>query len=222
MIETINQSQETEFMEAFREFVKGPYGHMPTIGKLSNFLADQTTLRKMVEFLSLNPQGKQAFLDRPSLEKVDLQQLHQLPKHTLGHVYADHMLRNKLTPLSAEDMKTSSFNSFDSAMFLSSHVIESHDIWHIVIGCDIDEPGEVQVEAFASAQLHHDRMYLAMLAKNLLRTAMYEIELHEQIMDALTKGWTMGKRAKLLFGVKWNSLWETSLEEVRASFNILV
>lgn len=109
MTEAISQLEETAFLESFVELVKSP--NLLSVGKLSGFLADRDTLQKMVVSLSLNPQGKQAFLDRPSLGKIDFQQLYKLPKHTLGHVYADHILRNGLIPLAAEDMNTDSFNS---------------------------------------------------------------------------------------------------------------
>ncbi|MBC1221503.1 hypothetical protein GNF10_11805 [Nostoc sp. UCD121] len=214
MIETINQSQETAILESFLELVKSPYGDFAAIGKLSRFLNDPATLQKIVAFLSLTPQGKQAFVDRPLLGKIDLQQLHQLPNHTLGYLYADHMIRKGLNPPPINEIVNDPF------MFLGTHIGETHDIWHVVTGCDTDKPGEVQLEAFYIAQLAPDRLFLALLAKNLLKTAMYEVELCEQIMDGLTQGWMMGKRAKPLFGIEWNRLWETPLEDVQTSLNI--
>ncbi|MHC5935149.1 Coq4 family protein [Nostoc sp.] len=214
MIETINQSQETAILESFLELVKSPYGDFAAIGKLSHFLNDPATLQKIVALLSLTPQGKQAFIDRPLLGKIDLQQLHQLPNHTLGYVYADHMIRKGLTPPPAKEIANDPF------MFLGVHIGETHDIWHVVTGCDTDKPGEVKLEAFYTAQLVPDRLFLALIAKNLLKTAMYEVELCEQIMDGLTQGWMMGKRAKPLFGIEWNRLWETPLQDVQTSLNI--
>lgn len=214
MIETINQSQETTILESFLELVKSPYGDFAAIGKLSHVLNGPATLQKVVAFLSLTPQIKQAFVDRPLLGKIDLQQLHQLPNHTLGYKYADHMIRNGLTPLVVNEVANDPF------VFLGAHIAETHDIWHVVTGCDTDKPGEVQLEAFYTAQLDSDRLFLALLAKNLLKTAMYEVELCEQIMDGLTQGWMMGKRAKPLFGIQWNRLWAIPLEEVQASLNI--
>jgi ubiquinone biosynthesis protein Coq4 len=41
-------------------------------------------------------------------------------------------------------------------------------------------------------------------------------------MDALAKGWTLGKRAKPLFGIQWNSLWEKPLEDIRVSLDIVI
>ncbi len=215
MMETIDRSQETAILESFLELVKSPYGDFAAIGKLSYILNDRATLQKNVTFLSLIPQGKQAFVDCHLLGKIDLQQLHQLPNHTLGYLYADHMLRNGLTPLPVNEIANDPF------VFLGIHIAETHDIWHVVTGCDTDKPGEVQLEAFYTAQLDPDRLFLALLAKNLLKTAIYEVELCDRIMDGLTKGWMMGKRAKPLFGIQWNKLWETSLADVRASLNIV-
>jgi ubiquinone biosynthesis protein COQ4 len=214
MIKTINQSQETAILESFLELVKSPYGDFASISKLSHVLNDRATVEKIVAFLSLLPQGKQAFINRPLLGKINLQQLHQLPNHTLGYAYAEHMISNGLTPLPVNEI----YN--DPLLFLGAHIGETHDIWHVVTGCDTDKPGEVQLEAFYTAQLDPDRLFLALLAKNLLKTAMYEVELSKQIMDGLTQGWIMGKRAKPLFGIEWNKLWKTPLEEVQTSLNI--
>ncbi|MDP5017864.1 hypothetical protein FJR11_09465 [Anabaena sp. UHCC 0187] len=214
MIETINQSQEKAILESFLELVKAPYGDFAAIGKLSHFLNDPATLQKIVAFLSLTPQGKQAFVDRPLLGKIDLQQLHQLPEHTLGYMYAEHMIKNGLTPPPVNE------NINDQFTFLGTHITETHDIWHVVTGCNTDKPGEIKLEAFYIAQLASDRLFLALIAKNLLKTAMYEIELCEQIMDGLTQGWIMGKQAKPLFGMEWNKLWKIPLKEVQTSLNI--
>ncbi len=213
-MEIINKSQETTILESFLELVKSPYGNFAAIGKISQALNDTDTLQKIVAFLSLTPQGKQAFVNRPLLGKIDLQQLYQLPNHTFGYAYAEHMITNELTPPPVQEITNDPF------VFLNVHMGETHDIWHVVTGCNTDKPGEVKLEAFCTAQLAPDRLFLSLLAKNLLKTAMYDVELSEQIMDGLTQGWIMGKRAKPLFGIQWNRLWETSLEEVRASLHI--
>ncbi len=216
MLETIDRSQETVIFENFLELVKLPYGDFANINKLSHVLNDPATLQKIVAFLSLTPEGKQAFVDRPLLGKIDLQQLHQLPQYTLGYLYADHMLKNGLTPIPITDIANDSFS------YLGAHIGETHDIWHVVTGCDTDKPGEVKLQAFCTAQLDSDRLFLALLAKNLLKTAIYEVELCKQMMDGLTQGWLMGKRAKPLFGIQWNKLWATPLAEVQQSLNIAI
>jgi len=210
----VSQDRETKILSSFLKLVKSPYGDFSAIGEMSHALNDRQTLEKLKSFLSQTSEGKQAFIDRPLLGKVDLQQLHQLPQHTFGYSYADHMLRNGLTPLPVQKIED------DPLVFLRIHVGQTHDIWHVVTGCDTDKPGEVKLEAFCTAQLASDRLFLSLLAKNLLKTAMYDIDISEQIMDALTQGWILGKTAKPLFGIQWNKLWTMPLEELRASLNI--
>ncbi|CAD5958142.1 hypothetical protein NO2A_03463 [Planktothrix agardhii] len=145
-----------------------------------------------------------------------MQQLHELPKNTLGYIYSDRMIKNNLKSVPVDKIEDHDFS------YLGVHIGETHDIWHIITGSDTDKPGEVQLQAFCVAQLHHDRLFLSLLSKNLLKTTIEEIELCESIMDALAKGWTMGKRAKPLFGIQWNSLWEKPLEDIRLSLDIVI
>lgn len=200
-------------LESFLNMVKAPDGDFDAIDRLSSTLNDPDSLKIMVEFLSRYPQGKQAFLEHPRLGNVNLQQLHQLPQNTLGYAYADHMLRNGLMPLQANLVN-------DDYQFLATHTTETHDLWHVVTGCNTNILGEIQLEAFYVAQLYASRFWLALLTKNLLKAVVYDIEVANQYMDAIAQGWTMAKQTKPLFGIKWNTLWETSLQDVRNSLNI--
>jgi ubiquinone biosynthesis protein Coq4 len=201
--------------ESFFNMVKAPDGDFDAINRLSNTLNDAESLKLIVEFVSRHQQGRIAFLERPRLGNVDLQQLLTLPQNTLGYVYADHMIINGLTPLQA--------SSIDSDyQFLAAHITETHDLWHVVTGFDTKLIGEIKLEAFYVAQLYASRFWLALLAKNLLKAVVYDIEIAGKYLDAITQGWTMAQRAKPLFGIRWNSLWETPLEDVRSSLNIIL
>lgn len=214
IIETVQRKWQTlVFTYRFMQMVKAPDGDMSSIRQLYKATSDAYSLRLMVEFIERYPQGRRAFQERPRLGIVDLQQLHQLPENTLGYLYADHMLKNGLTPLQAGDAD-------NNYTFLAAHITETHDIWHVVTNCDTNITGEIQLEAFYVAQLYASRFWLALLAKNLLKAILFHIELSEQYMDALAQGWVMGKQARPLFGIQWNTLWETPLEDVRASLNI--
>lgn len=212
----MTQDKHAAIFDIFLDLVKAPYGDLLGVGKLSKELNDDSTLEKIVNFLRQNPQGERAFKERPLLGNIDLQQLHELPQNTLGYTYSDMMLKNNLKPVPVEKIEDNDFS------YLAIHIGETHDIWHILTDSDIDKLGEVKLEAFYVAQLHHDRLFLSLLSKNLLKTAIEEIELCESIMDALAKGWTMGKRAKPLFGIQWNSLWEKPVEDIRISLDIMI
>jgi ubiquinone biosynthesis protein Coq4 len=212
----MTQDKQAAIFDSFLAIVKAPYGDFSGIGKLSKELNDDSTLEQIVNFLRQNPQGERAFKERPLLGNIDLQQLHELPKNTLGYTYSDMMLKNNLKPVPVAKIEANDFS------YLAIHIGETHDIWHIVTGSDTDKPGEVQLQAFCVAQLNYDRLFLSLLSKNLLKTAIEEIELCESIMDALVKGWTMGKQAKPLFGIQWNSLWEKPLADIRLSLDIVI
>lgn len=214
MVNKVDLSQQEIILENFVELIKAPYGDFDKIGKLSRVLNNGEIIEKTIEFLSLTPSGKKALKDYPRLGKINLEELRQLPQHTLGYKYATHMINNELTPPPAKEIAR------DPMVFLGAHINETHDIWHVVTGCNTDKPGEVQLEAFYSAQFIPNPIFLALLAKNLIKTAMSDLELTEQMMDAIAKGWLMGKKAKSLFGIEWKKLWETPLHELQTSLNI--
>lgn len=197
----------------FWKIVQAPYGDFRGIAQLSAAITDEENAKQIFEFLSSYPQGKQALQELPRLGKVDLQQLHQLPNDTLGYIYADHMLKNKFSPPPTSEVH-------DVASFLSAHLSETHDIWHVVAGCDTNKAGEIKLQGFYAAQIYPSKLWLAMLAKNLMKTALEDIELCGDHLDALTQGWMLGKRAKPLFGIQWNKLWEMPLEKVCEQLNL--
>ena len=207
------QWQEKAF-ESFFKMVKAPDGDLETVAHLSKTLNNAETLDRIIEFLSRTPQGKQAFLDHPRLGSVDLQKLLTLPENTLGYVYADHMTRNGLMPLQTS-------KSDNDYQFFIAHIRETHDLWHVVTGCDTNITGEIQLEAFYVSQLYASRFWLALIAKNLLKAVVDDIETAGEYLNAITQGWTMAQRAKPLFGIQWNTLWSTPLKELRTSLNIV-
>ena len=197
----------------FMQLVKAPYGDFAGINRLSAIISNDYSYKLILELLSSYTQGKIALQERPLLGKVDLHQLHLLPENTLGYGYADHMLKNGFTPPPVVRL-------VDEKSFVAVHLGETHDIWHVVTGCDTTKAGEIQLEAFYVAQIYPSALFLALLAKNLLKTAIEDIELCEQHMDALAQGWILGKQAKPLFGIKWNTLWETPIDQLRIQWNL--
>ena len=208
------QQWEDEAFASFFNMVKAPDGDFDAIARLSQALSDVDSLKIMVEFLSRHQQGKQAFLERPRLENIVLTELISLPQNTLGYIYADHMIQNGFTPSKVKEVNS-------DYQFLLAHIGETHDLWHIVTGFDTSIIGEIQLEAFYVAQLYASRFWLALLAKNLLKVVVDDIETASKYIDAITQGWLMAQRAKPLFGIRWNTLWETPLQDVRTSLNII-
>jgi ubiquinone biosynthesis protein COQ4 len=207
------KQQQESLLSSVLDMVRVSDGDFTTIGQLGKASSDRETLQLMVNRISLHPQGKKAFESHARLGVIDLEVLRKLSENTLGYLYAEHMLSNQIKPLQTQPAE-------NDHQFLGTHIAETHDIWHVVTGSKIDILGEIQLEAFYVAQLEVSRFWLALLTKNLLKALVYDIEIATQYMEALTKGWIMGKKAEPLFGVDWNTLWDAPIEQVRDSFNI--
>jgi ubiquinone biosynthesis protein COQ4 len=207
------QTWQQSLLSSFVAITEAKDGDFAAINQLMVASADQKSLYLIVQHLSQYPHSKMALANRLPLGAIDLNLLHQLPTDTLGYHYADHMLSNQLQHLAAQPA-TSEYE------FIDTHIRETHDIWHVVTGSPINMLGEIQLQAFCIAQLQLSRFWMALLTKNLLKSLIYDIEVADQYMMALTNGWMMGKAAQPLFGVDWSALWETPIEQVRLSLNI--
>ncbi|OKH38029.1 hypothetical protein NIES2101_36325 [Calothrix sp. HK-06] len=211
---SINQQWKTQVLERFLEILKAPYGDFQAIWNFANAINDVESLKQTVELLLQHPTAKYAFQNRLVLESVDLEQLHTLGQGTLGYAYSNHMKTNNLKPIKQPVIE----NDYTYLMF---HLTETHDIWHVVTGSDTSMAGETKLQSFVAAQLFTSRFSFAMLAKNLLKTAVEDLELAPLLMDSLATGWVMGKQAQPLFGIQWNKLWDTQVAELQLQWNIL-
>jgi ubiquinone biosynthesis protein Coq4 len=209
-----NSINSEKLFSSILNMVRASDGDFTALGNLGEACIDHESYEIMIGKLSSNPQGKKAFEERLLLGTIDLIELKKLSNDTLGYLYAEHMIQNQLKPLQSPSAES-------DHQFLDSHLTETHDIWHVVTGSKTDILGEIQLEAFYVAQFEISRFWLALLVKNLLKAVAYDIESSTQYMEALTRGWRMGRKAKPLFGVNWNNLWTTSIQEVRFSLNLL-
>ncbi|WP_013324574.1 Coq4 family protein [Gloeothece verrucosa] len=216
-MQDLNQDQpgQDSLIKSFLRMVHSADGDFEAIRELTEAASDEKSLDLMIEFLERHPQAKKAFEQQICLGEVNLQALHLLPKNTLGYCYADNLITNGFSPLKADEPK-------NKYQYLLAHIIETHDIWHIITGCNTNILGELQLESFYVGQLYATRFWLALVAKNLLKVVIDDIEKSTQYMDAITRGWIMAKQAEPLFGIQWNLFWETPLDEVRRSFNIIL
>jgi ubiquinone biosynthesis protein COQ4 len=196
------------------DMVETDDGNFGAIGRLLEASSDPESIQLTIDRLSTHSQAKTAFTSKKRLKSIDLIKLQHLPAGTLGHSYAEHMFGNQLKPLQTAPAET-------EQQFLATHITETHDLWHTITGSKTDICGEIQLEAFYVAQLEVSKFWLALLTKNLLKSLLYDLDAATHYMDALTKGWMMGKQAHPLFGLDWDTLWETPISEVRANLNIV-
>jgi ubiquinone biosynthesis protein Coq4 len=49
---------------------------------------------------------------------------------------------------------------------------------------------------------------------------LYKPELLPVVMDAITEGWALGRRARSLMAVHWEEYWESPLAELREEYGL--
>jgi ubiquinone biosynthesis protein COQ4 len=199
---------------SFADLVKHP-DHLDRVFEISNGMVKRRTevLAQMVAHFGKDAVGAAALRERPRL-RVDLDTLSALPAGSLGRVFADHMRANGLDPAAIPTLA-----SVDEAEFVRAHLYETHDVWHAVTGFQTDVAGELGLQAFYAAQAPGGLPWM-LLAMGFLNTALYAMREREVRFDAIARGWEMGRRARPLFGTRWDALWSKPVDEVRRSLGV--
>ena len=198
------------------QLVKDP-NRLTDVLNLSDRLTDLATpedLKALARELEKTPQAVEAIQKRVRVHSSPHRRFSRYAKSSLGRAYFEHLQKNGIVP---EALAPSEIH--DDISYIRAHFYETHDIWHTVTGFDISVAGELGLAAFGAAQFPSVFNFV-LLAGGLLNTALYEFSDRDQRMDAITRGWTMGRKAKKLFGVEWDALWSVPLGQVRKQFNI--
>jgi ubiquinone biosynthesis protein COQ4 len=163
--------------------------------------------------LSRDPRTAPALRERRPCEPIDLAALGRLPEGTLGRAFSEHCGARGLNPNLGYIPPESEVD------WLLHHIIQRHDVWHVVTGWGNDEVGEYGLGAFYIAQLAAPTFFGFLLAIAALSTILRRRSFAD-FMEAVVSGYEMGKRAEPLFGADWPTLWGESLDAVRARFGI--
>lgn len=153
---------------------------------------------------------------RGYLPEINIEELLKLPIHTFGHIYANHMKTNRLTPfnISPEFQHLSIKNVF------AVRYVVTHDIFHVLLEFDTSWAGELGVLAFAAAQ---DYTWKQKLVAFPLALILYPIFAPTHILEIFTacrKGWKSGKKAKFLLGIRFEEMWEQPIDEIRSQLGL--
>lgn len=169
----------------------------------------------MIEHLKTQPGGAAALARRARVGGIDLEALAKLPDGTLGRAYADHMITLGLDPYfyPKRIVKT-------DADYVRASLEEAHDIWHVLTGFATDVPGELGLQAFYAAQLKVGFLPPILLAAGMLNAAFFDLGDVGARIDAVSRGWRMGRQARPLFGLPWGEMWVRPIAEVRAELGI--
>lgn len=169
-----------------------------------------------------NPLADEMLEDRYLSPTPDVEFLASLPNGSLGKEFERYLTDNDLD---ANLLRESAFigahyERGEQVGYLAERGFQLHDLYHVLTGFDTTPLGEVRVVSFTVAQT--PAPYPAMIiASRPLQMVLYKPELLPPVMDAITQGWALGRRAKPLMRVHWEEYWERSLDELREEFDLV-
>ena len=144
---------------------------------------------------------------------VDLDALAALPEGTLGHAYAKFLRSRGLSPEIFDGAPRGVANPRLS--YVMQRMRQTHDLWHVVTGCETDPAGEIALQAFTFAQIRAPGNAL-LVAAGVLRGAREKPGL---LRDVVTL-YRAGARARRLPSFAWEDHWATPVSEVRAMLGL--
>ena len=199
---------------AFVKLVRDPSKLDEVFNILDSLEAGEDGRAIVKEFFE-NPDHAEVFRARPRVGALDLDALGRLPEGTLGRAFAEEMRARGLDPANIQ-MRT---DDGTPAGYVFMHLRETHDIWHTATGFDVDVAGELGLQAFYLTQFRA-KLSMLILSLGLLNTFFYATEDRTRRMDAIARGWHMGRRSRALFGFDWAAHWATPLAEVRRKLGL--
>lgn len=203
-------------IQLFRNLAKIAKNENETAAALSlgEYLYKLGLLEANLKKVSSDSHDLQVIKDRRMLRTVSLQDLQKLPEQTLGRVYADHMIRLNLDPNFFK-----MFHINDDSIFVLMRLRQTHDLWHVMTGFDTSVSGELGLQAFMMAQVHSP-MGPLLIGGRLAMSALRNPQEARSILSQVARGWTMGEKAKPLFGIDWEKNWATPLKDLRRTYSV--
>ncbi|HUJ63147.1 MAG TPA: Coq4 family protein [Kofleriaceae bacterium] len=180
----------------------------------STYVNAGTTAHRMHRFFD-DPRGQRLYQEHRTIDShtVDLDALAALPEGTLGHAYAQFLRSRGFTP---EVFDEPPHDVADPrAQYVIQRVRQTHDLWHVVTGCDTDPAGEIALQAFTFAQIHAPSTLILALVGT-LRGVRERPSLPREVAAAFRTG----RHAEKLLAFAWEDHWATPLAEVRAMLGL--
>ena len=148
---------------------------------------------------------------------IELKQLAQLPKGTLGYEYAQHMKQQGIQPLkiSPDLLEAAKANPF------ALRFIATHDIFHVLLGFDTTYAGEVGVLGFTIGQNYSKFLNAYEPIVKYLYPLIF-LSQNKQIRNNLSLGKAMGEQAQYLLVYRFEENWSRPIEEIRTELGLLL
>jgi ubiquinone biosynthesis protein Coq4 len=175
---------------------------------------NETEVARLAEQFGRQSEAAAQAIRERTLTTYDLEELARCPAGSLGRAVYEHCAKYGIHPSTFPKRPTRT-----PGEFILAHLENTHDVWHPVCGFGSDAIGELGLQCFYLAQFPN-LLGLLLLAIALLRAFTTEPESYPRLLDEISRGWLLGKRALPLFGVRWDRMWDRPLAEIRAELHI--
>ncbi|MCA9588613.1 MAG: hypothetical protein KC657_25025 [Myxococcales bacterium] len=170
------------------------------------------TIKRRWTEIAGSEEGRALLEERPKIDEahVDYAALTRLPDGTLGREYARFLADNGISPA---PFATPPDVGSEGAAWVMMRFRQSHDIWHVLTGYAPDVEGELLLQAFTFAQAKAPASAFLVL----FGTLRYAWRFPRGYFRRLARAYRRGKATTFLGTVRWESLWERPVGEVRAT-----
>jgi ubiquinone biosynthesis protein COQ4 len=178
-------------------------------------LVNAGSMGKRIDLFLGDPEGRRLYDEHRSIDShtIDLAALAALPEGTLGRAYAHFLTSRGLTPEVFDDPPAEITDP--RIQYIVQRIRQTHDLWHVVTGCNTDPAGEIALQAFTFAQLGAPSTLILAVAGT-LRGRREAPTLPRDVLAAYRTGRHAGKLATF----PWEDHWTTPLVEVRAMLGL--
>ncbi len=183
---------------------------------LEQALIDRSTLARMRARVGGHPEGARAIATRRRLGVVTTESMREAPAGSVGAAYVRHLEGHGLDPDAIPTRPAG-----DDLEYIDAHLYETHDLWHVATGFGADVAGELGLQAFYLAQLP-GRLAPLLILGGLVNAVLWERRDFVRRMRAVIRGFSMGRRARPLFGIDWRAHLHEPLHAFRASLGLPV
>jgi ubiquinone biosynthesis protein COQ4 len=168
----------------------------------------------VVREFAASPAGAEALRDRHHFGRPDRVALRALAEDTVGGAYARFLDREGIDPEALPEQPAG-----DELEYIVAHLYATHDLWHVLVGFGTDPAGELGLQAFLLAQTRSTLPFFALTA-GLLNTVLYDYDQKAARLDAIARGWQLGRTARNLAGIDWRPQLARPLADVRRELGL--
>lgn len=147
---------------------------------------------------------------------LNLSQLAKAPRGTLAERAYAFFKKHDLDPGALPRKEPN-----NDVEWLSTHLYETHDLWHVLTGFAPDVAGEMGLQAFYATQVDGP-LAAAIISAGFLNSVIKDPDDQGRRLAAVSRGYLLGKHSKNLVALDFEPLMQLPLSVVRERLGLVV